>query len=689
MSACEKLDTEQSRRYTIGCAGHLIGGKSGENSWVLPVQSAYDVFWKKKIEPYDLSCKDKGANQAINLGVPYGVDYIPTGEEVLDAFKACPFVRVSSILKRKGTFGSGEMWHTWRNPQKYAFQIDKDDCTQDEMERLLAFGKRLGANGAITREVKPGLFSVNVVFHFSDYMYKKQALEVVDSVLDLLKKEEGISVCMGGSKNDLIKNLWGVKTLVETYEMGLRLAVRSWDEVGARGGLKERHYWFVREDSGEMRFDPILRSQCFVWKAGCVGSWFWFRGLVEKRSEGVKSVENEPSPSTIQDRETIAENLKPTTTQFVPPPQKTKKTPMEHFGSYQDHSHDCISVLWWPDLKATVRKNGKLLKTEYDRIYAKWEKTASNMLGKKVYSLSDRTWKERNWRTLSKKPLTWWEERIGEVSYPTLRRKAGKLIRIACMAIDTNADGLLKDVAEKRLVEDDVCNSVYIQSIIRKKVGAKATLAEYRKVIKDPVRWVSMADEVLLEVEGVKKTEGEEFLFSLIKDMKGSLEEGKQREEEEGRESVENEPAFLDKIQKRIKTLETQTEGEEKYNEPQPKWTAEDETWLHVEKVDNFDHLNTDLENRMMGRDYIRDAEKYHNEGLFGLRDEAVHAARSYGYIGGFSWESEKTSLDWAGIHRKVFGAEETPKEPKTPKATVSFADIKARLDRMKRAGNA
>lgn len=501
--------------FTMGCEGHLIGSKTkNEKSWALPVQSAHDVFWKKKLEPYDFNCKEKGQNQAINLNVPYSFDSIPDGELVLEAFKFCPFVRVSTIPKVKAVYGSNETWHPCKYPPKYAFQLDKDDCKSiEEVNEILSFGEWIGANGAVWREKKTGVWSVNVVFHFSDYMYKEFAKNVINDVLKLLKEETGVTMDDGGSRNDLIKNIWAIRNLVEDYNNGFRVSFSSWEERGPKNGMWERHHVFSTEDSDPMKFDEVLNSNFVVWNEDCIGSWKTFHGKILKELQEIEGDEREGvrnETTILEQQKEIQEALTPTT--FVLPKPKNVKTPYEHFPNYGKGRHDTISVLWKADLKACWKKHGHLPWNETVEIYNKWDKEAGVITGKGSYGKKGMAWLGRNWKTLNAKKPAWLtsdKSSDKETNLGMLKRVAGKLLRIAKLAIDLNIEGRIKDAAEEVLSMDEFRNCFYLQTVINKKVS-RTTEWRYKELLKDETKFRVMMEDVLGQAcDDLNETENE------------------------------------------------------------------------------------------------------------------------------------------------------------------------------------
>lgn len=648
--------------------------------WELPIMANHGIVYLGDLSINALANKSRGQGCGINLGIPFDPKNYPDGETVFSAFKSCPFARVSSIPKRTTYFGeSVETWKNWANPPKYAFQLDSDDCTEEERDKILAFAEWIGANGAVWREKKPGVWSVNVAFHLSDYMLKEYAKPLIRDVIALCKQEFGVSPDDAkGSENDCIKNIWAIRTLVEMKSMGLKFSPVRWTVKGPRGGCHGSYLsWKVEE--GELGVNDVLNSGYVIWNERTIGSWTDLRRKVEDvlvygEREEEKSVESKAS-SLEREKQDIAENLTPSPKVYNPPVTSGKKTPMDYFPNWKTSRHDYISLFWKDELVESVKVNGELKEEEYWRIYRKYEAKASKVTGKPLLSKDD-NWGERNLKVLKKKPLSWWTEKCPKATYGTYKRIAGKLLRSAMFAIEKGIEGGLKTVAELILNGCGVKDSMYIQAVLRKSVSSSRTKAEYRKLAREKDLWIMKASEVLAGVKEDEMTKGESLLFELLEKIKNELEEGEEK-------SVESKAPSFQSIEERIKALKTQEGKSKNYNRDLPKRSMEDERWLHVEKVDNFDHLNTDMENRMMGREYIRDAEKYHTEGLYSLRDEAVQMARSYGYIGDFSWEDSKsTGIDWEGIHGKVFKAEEE-KENKPQKSPVSFADIRARLMRM------
>ena len=704
MSACPAL-SDFIPANSISVNGKVTGTK--DDSYVLPVMAWWRFgsdpkeFWdRKEILAGDLDNKNVGQGLCVTVDAKAGSEY-PDGDRVLEAFKASLFIRTSTVVARRcyKDKDTGEFRpHFKPLKRKYAFQIDCDDCTREQLDGMIALAQKLGANGYVAREKKPGHWSCNITFFMSNGYFKEWAKGIALEVAELFRQETGAEICKEGTQNDLIKNPWAVRRIVELSNLDMHLEGRMERNLGPRNGLIDTNLW-AQVVEGKMTPSAVLNSEVEIWKEQSIGTWEMLRGKIEEMRDVDEEEERENRECRNETSSDIHSEIQadqnPST--FVPPIPKTLKTPFEWFPDYGKKRHDTISVLWKPDLRACWREHGFLPKDEFMTIYRKWELVAGEMTGKGSYGRKGLAWAERDRKSLNNKKPAWLSKNESGIDPRTLRNVAGKILRTAKLAIDLNIDSRIKEAAEIVLARPEVMDNFYLQTKMSKKVS-RTTEWRYKQLIEDDVRLLVMMEDILDE-RGETKGENEKLLFEVLREMKklmakrGIKPERKECRNETcsigtGKRECRNETFFFNQVQERLETLKTQAGGSFNYGDLQSNWTAEDEKWVHVEKVDSFNHLNTDLENRMMGRDYIRDAERYHTEGLFGLRDEAVQAARSCGYIGGFSWESKHISLDWGGIHDKVFKTEDTHKEPKALKTTVSFADIRARLNRMKGAGD-
>lgn len=689
MSACPQSVSE-IKPFTIGSKGTFIGGKSKDRSWVLTFISNYDVLWRNRIEPSDFAQKKAGQNLCVNLGIPYGqgrgsveMKQLPQGTQVLEAFKCCPFVRVNTIPCRSASFGASERWHYWKNPPKYGFQIDCDHCDEETVNKVLAFGQWIGANGASWREKAPGDWSVNVVFHFSDYMYKEQAKATIDEVLELLELEDGVKADdPKGCKNDIIKNIWAIRTLKETYSMGLRLSHKHFDEIGPRGGLKERHYWFVTEDSTPMLFDPILNSNVVVWNENCIGSWFSFRGRIEdeiskREKEGgeEKSVEMKqvaPSPE-FKD---IQENM--TTPESFTPPSKEKKTPFDHFSNWQTSKHDYVSVFSWPEIVTLVRSNesGVLEQKNWDAfkdIMGRYEQEAlKEGVSSQSFAQEKDNWIERQFKRLIKWGPEYWVTKCPKAEFGTYKRIAGKILRTAQLAYEQNlGDERVKAAWES--VKDDVRikDSFYIQTILKKEVKSRATLWRYKKDMEWPV-FVHKIKEVLKGVEGHPCTKGEELLFRILESLIGEGQMGAMAEKE----------------------AERRGESVEMKHSPKKNTYIDRDSLKELKRIkeEGVIHIESDFDPEVELAVALDNMRSCNERCLYDEAEMWRQRAVAFGYEPP-QWRKDlvadlRSKIDiLLGKKPEVIPEpEEAPKPQQGFRGT--FADIKAKLDKMKRAGN-
>ena len=535
MSACPAI-SDFIPANSLSLKGKVSATK--DDSFVLPVMAWWrfgndpEEFWDgKEVLAGDLDSKNSSQGLCVTVDVKAGSEF-PDGERVLEAFKSSPFVRTSTVLARKGYYSKkNDRYEQWRMlPPKYGFQIDCDDCTREQLDAMTETARSLGANGYVAREKSEGHWSCNIVFFQSNGYYKEYAKGIALEVAELLSRETGAEICQSGTRNDLIKNPWAVRRLVELENLNMHLEGRFRRTKGPRGGTTEVNLW-TEAVEGRMVHSVVLDSEVEIWREGPGSSWEELRNKTEEMLDVDENVWFRVEKEEEVERESVRNEML-----VLLPSQKesTTKTPYEHFPGYGKNRHDTISVLWKSDLKACWRKHGRLPWDEILVIYRKWEKVAGEMTGKGDYGKKGLAWLRRNWKTLNNKKPEWLAEE-DVTNLGMVKRVAGKLIRIAKLAVELNIEGKLKKAAEKVLASDEVMKSKYLQKVMNRKVKG-TTEWRYKKDILEETRWMVSCNDVL-GVDMGEMNKGERELMETLRILKEEMERG----EETGRESVRNE----------------------------------------------------------------------------------------------------------------------------------------------------
>lgn len=655
---------------------------------------SYDLF-NQKFRKDESGIKQEGGS-VFSVGLPdlkvrkkgkfVGSWDIPC-EAVFEAWVSAmaPSIRWSSGLRRpyslfdketglRGKTSWGALKDGFEGEEvRHCMVLDFDHVRMDApLEDINDFCLEHGFNGTIVNN-KGTELSLSVPVHFTHLIPAKAVHLMADFLGEVFREKFGLEIDYTGSKGWMCKNLWMVKKLEEAAEQGLPLEVGNktwynWSQA-RRDWKKHESWWFGFSEDGTIPLQGSWSQHAEVFHEELKDPSLFFSSFSSL------SLSSSSLSSCFKEVNLLDEKK--------PKKLKKKQTSGQKVIDPDNSREGYVFKNALPEIKKLIAKTGKLepdMKDDFISMCERLEKSSPEFIrkGKTMKDEGDNWIEERYWKFCLKQPKEYWAKmKVKTCEKGTLRLKAGRIMRTFKFASENKVKGGDQRFVDsfQKFKKDSIFTNPYIQKTINDEKTSKKTLALYRKTIRDWDGCVKEIKEILKEGTGLDFLDSSLSFLALLSSSSSCFKEVNLSGKKDFKE-----------MRKRIETLKTQTEED---NEPQTKWTAEDEKWLHVEKVDNFDHLNTDLENRMMGRDYIRDAERYHTEGLFGMRDEAVHAARSYGYIGGFSWESEQGSLDWAGIHSKVFETEETAKESKTTKTTVSFADIRARLNRMKGAGNA
>lgn len=590
---------------------------------------------------------------------------------------------------------------------RYCMVLDFDAVDLDfPLAEVSKFSEELGASGYIIRpkidKVKGECYSFSIPFYFDRFVTKDAVHAMVDALYAIFMTKFGMEVDPIGSKGYQAKNIFVVEKISQAVEKGLLMDVghRTWYNWSQprRDWKKHESWWFDFSEDGTIPLSGSWSQKAVVFHRHTVVLDDLFQKIKDILSSLSSScVSNVTSSKTSTGTTlTVVSSSNPLSSLSSSCVSNVTSKGAQKIGDAQKSRQAYALTRGWSEVKKLVKGNGdftihKGQETILREIYSRKEKESPEYqrTGKTMASEGD-NWIERQIQCLMRKKSGYWKKQIKTADYATTLRSALSIVK---MVKWSHEDKIGDERIQKvwGFLKEDKFHG-YLKTCLKNAgTPCRMTLYRWKKVLMDFDSFKEKVNDVMSALDPLDSRH--KVLSKVLSDILSlsSLDPSSCYKEVNlssppSSSSPSSCVSNVTSLPERIKKLKPQTEED---NEPQTKWTAEDEKWLHVEKVDNFDHLNTDLENRIMGRDYIRDAERYHNEGLFGLRDEAVCMARSYGYIGGFSWESEKASLDWAGIHGKVFKTEETPKEPKTPKTTVSFADIRARLNRMKGAGNA
>ena len=631
--------------------------------------------------------------------------YVPSWdipvEKVFELVKsACvPVVRWGTELRRygdkrdkNGNVVEEKGWKplTYQGKElRYCMVLDFDAVGLDvPLEEVSKFSEELGANGYIIRP-KGDCYSFSIPFYFDRFVTKDAVHSMVDALSVIFETKFGMEIDLVGSKGYQAKNIFVVEKISQAVEKGLLMDVghRTWYNWSQprRDWKKHESWWFDFSEDGTIPLVGSWSQKAVVFHRHTV--------VLDDLFQKIKDIlsSSSSSPFSCVSNVTTSKTSTGTTLTVVLSQSLSSSsscvsnvTPKgaQKIGDAQKSRQAYALTRGWSEVKKLVKGNGdftlhKGQETILREIYSRKEKESPEYqrTGKTMASEGD-NWIERQIQCLMRKGPGYWKNQIKTADYATTLRSALSVVKMVKWSHEAKIGDERIQKVWSFLKEDKFHG--YLKTCLKNAgTPCRMTLYRWKKVLMDFDTFKNKVNDVISDLDPLDSRH--KVLSKVLSDI---LSLSSLSLSSSSSSCVSN----VTTLQERVKKLKTQTEED---NEPPTKWTAENEKWLHVEKVDNFDHLNTDMENRMMGREYIRDAERYHTEGLYGLRDEAVHAARSYGYIGGFSWESKQDSLDWAGIHSKVFKTEETPKESKAQKTTVSFADIRARLNRMKGASNA
>lgn len=693
-----------SNEWYIPLLTHEIEGKNGEPEFPWYADAVLDTISSMK--------------GAACFGLETGIKrknkdgYVPSWdipvEKVFELVKsACvPVVRWGTELRRYGDkrdkHGNVVEEKGWKpltyqgKELRYCMVLDFDAVGLDvPLEEVSKFSEELGANGYIIRP-KGDCYSFSIPFYFDRFVTKEAVHAMVDALSAIFETKFGMEIDLVGSKGYQAKNIFVVEKISQAVEKGLLLDVghRTWYNWSQprRDWKKHESWWFDFSEDGTIPLSGSWSQKAVVFHRHTVV----LDDLFQKIKDILSSFSSSSSPSSsCVSNVTTSKTSNGTTLTLVPSnplssltsscvSNVTSKGPQK-IGDPQKSRQAYALTRGWSEVKKLVKGNGdftlhKGQETILREIYSRKEKESPEYqrTGKTMASEGD-NWIERQIQCLMRKGPDYWKTQIKTADYATTLRSALSVVKMVKWSHESKIGDERIQKVWSFLKEDEFHG--YLKTCLKNAgTPCRMTLYRWKKVLMDFESFKEKVNDVISALDPLDSRH--KVLSKVLSDI---LSLSSLNLSSPSSSCVSN----VTTLQERVKKLKKQEEKSKNYNRDLPKRSKEDEKWLHVEKVDSFGRQNTDMENRMMGRDYIRDAEKYHVEGLFSLRDEAVQMARSYGYIGGFSWESKQDSLDWAGIHSKVFKTEETPKESKTAKTTVSFADIRARLNRMKGASNA
>ena len=693
-----------SNEWYIPLLTHEVEGKNGDSEFPWFADEVLDTISSMKgAACFGLKTGLKRKNKD---------GYVPSWdisvEQVFNLVKnaSIPVVRWGTELRRwgdkrdkNGNVIEDKGWKplTYQGKElRYCMVLDFDAVDLDfPLAEVSKFSEDLGASGYIIRP-KGDCYSFSIPFYFDRFVTKDAVHAMVDALSAVFETKFGMEVDIIGSKGYQAKNIFVVEKISQAVENNLLMDVghRTWYNWSQprRDWKKHESWWFDFSENGTIPLCGSWNQKAVIFHRHTIV----LDDLFQKIKDILSSLPLFSSSSSCVSNVTTSKTSKTstgTTLTVVSSPNPlsslssscvsnvtSKKT--KPIGNVAKSRQSYALTYGWSEVKKLVKDNGdftlhKGQEKDLREIYSKKEKESPEFqrTGKTMASEGD-NWIERQIQCLMRKGPGYWKKQIKTADYATTLRSAISIVKMVKWSHESKIGDEKIQKVWNFLKEDEFHG--YLKTCLKNAgTPCRMTLYRWKKVLMD---FDSFKKKVISTISSLDPLDSRHKILSQV--LNDILSLSSLSPVSSSSTCVSNVTPSIETLKDRIQKLKTKVEKSKTYSENIPVRTKEDEKWIHVEKTDSFDHQNTDVENRVMGFSYVRDAERYHREGLFGQRDEAVRAARSYGYIGKFSWEESRSKIDWADIHGKVFHQEENEETPKPPKTSVSFADIRERLRR-------